>query len=60
MLNTAKRLILPLITASALIALPSFADEASSSKDPLNGQLPLQELRNFTEIFERIRTSYVE
>lgn len=60
MLNTAKRLILPLITASALIALPSFADESSSSKDPLNGQLPLQELRNFTEIFERIRTSYVE
>ncbi|MCA6064243.1 S41 family peptidase [Thalassolituus marinus] len=60
MLNTAKRLILPLITASALIALPSFADEASGSKDPLNGQLPLQELRNFTEIFERIRTSYVE
>jgi len=24
------------------------------------GQLPLQELRNFTEIFERIRTAYVE
>jgi carboxyl-terminal processing protease len=60
MLNTAKRLFLPLITATALIALPSFADEANSSKDPLNGQLPLQELRNFTEIFERIRTSYVE
>lgn len=33
------------------------SDEVSTLQD---SQLPLQELRNFTEIFDRIRSSYVE
>ncbi len=38
-------------------------EEQSSANDPLpiqESHLPLQELRNFTEIFDRIRNSYVE
>lgn len=38
---------------------PAAAPKSQSQQQP-RGQLPLQELRNFTEIFERIRTSYVE
>lgn len=58
------RLLLSL-TLTALLTLPlslhadSAADQPAQSPH-LQGELPLQELRNFTEIFERIRTSYVE
>ena len=58
----------PKLLLSALIStcllLPAQAEEAPAadtpSADHLRGQLPLEELRNFTEIFERIRSSYVE
>ena len=58
----------PKLLLSALIStcllLPAQAEEAPAadtpSADHLQGQLPLEELRNFTEIFERIRSSYVE
>lgn len=36
------------------------AVDTSNTIQRPHGQLPLQELRNFTEIFERIRTAYVE
>ena len=33
---------------------------AATAERPVEGPLPLQELRNFTEIFDRIRSAYVE
>jgi len=56
----------PTLLLSALLSitllLPAQAEEAADTPSPdhLQGQLPLEELRNFTEIFERIRSSYVE
>lgn len=37
---------------------PASESQSAASDDP--GRLPLEELRNFAEIFERIRSSYVE
>ena len=59
-LRTASRLLLSL-TISTLLFSPLSQAENLPEKPAANaGQLPLQELRNFTEIFERIRSSYVE
>ena len=42
-------------------AYASAEEPAASDESPVQqSQLPLQELRNFTEIFDRIRSSYVE
>ena len=41
------------------LALPALATEPEQTPSP-RAQLPLQELRNFTEIYERIRSAYVE
>lgn len=64
-----------LLIGSQFISMPAFADNASAlpvtpisdnddaSADIIaerNKHLPLQELRTFTEIFDRIRNSYVE
>ena len=53
------------ISACLLSALSARAESdnstaAGSAQPTVQEQLPLQELRTFTEIFERIRTSYVE
>jgi len=46
------------------IGLPAFAESPAAQQPSADNaaiaQLPLQELRNFTEIFDRIRSSYVE
>lgn len=60
-----KQLILSAgIIVSQLISLPAYAtnEEATPAEEPTisEGQLPLYELRTFTEIFDRIRSSYVE
>jgi carboxyl-terminal processing protease len=60
-----KQLILSAgIIGSQLISLPALAEneEVAVAEAPLasEGQLPLYELRTFTEIFDRIRSSYVE
>ena len=54
-----------LLISSHLLSAHAMAatEEQSSTSDPSPMQeshLPLQELRNFTEIFDRIRNSYVE
>ena len=66
-----KHLLRPLI-ASAVIFMPlsGIAEEtaveitedqsAIESSPQIQQELPLQDLRTFTEIFERIRSSYVE
>ena len=41
-------------------ALATEEHENADNSDIQQRQLPLQELRNFTEIFDRIRTAYVE
>lgn len=52
------------IIASQLISLPVLAENeevlAADEAEVSLGQLPLYELRTFTEIFDRIRSSYVE
>lgn len=60
-----KQLVLSVsIIGSQLISLPAFAtdEDVTTTEEPLisEGQLPLYELRTFTEIFDRIRSSYVE
>lgn len=59
-----KHLLHPLlITMGCSIALTSFADSAEpapADSSPVRTELPLEDLRTFTEIFERIRSSYVE
>lgn len=60
-----KQLLLStLVIASQLISLPAIAasdEQAATDVSPMQeSQLPLQDLRNFTEIFDRIRSSYVE
>ena len=47
-----------LLTTQALAATEALADTETSPAQ--TSQLPLQELRNFTEIFDRIRSAYVE
>jgi len=54
-----------LLISSHLLSAHAMAatEEQSSTSDPSlmqESHLPLQELRNFTEIFDRIRNSYVE
>ncbi len=52
-----------LFSASALVSLQAIAANEGLIADTAptqEGQLPLQDLRNFTEIFDRIRSSYVE
>ena len=52
-----------LIISSQLLSAQSFASTEQPPADvsPVQeSQLPLKELRNFTEIFDRIRSSYVE
>lgn len=46
------------VLATGLLALPASADEVNQSTVP--ALLPLNELRTFTEVFERIRSYYVE
>ncbi|MBE0482515.1 MAG: S41 family peptidase [Bacterioplanes sp.] len=46
------------VLATGLLAIPVSADETSQSSTP--AVLPLNELRTFTEVFERIRSFYVE
>ncbi|MAD47129.1 MAG: peptidase S41 [Oceanospirillaceae bacterium] len=57
------KLLLSAVLTTCLL-MPAQAEESATadapSPDHLQGQLPLEELRNFTEIFERIRSSYVE
>ncbi|ASP40678.1 peptidase S41 [Bacterioplanes sanyensis] len=52
------------LPAALLLSLNVFATDAPTQPEAApaatEGQLPLQELRNFTEIFERIRSAYVE
>jgi carboxyl-terminal processing protease len=60
-----KQLLLStIVIASQLISLPAIAasdEQAATDVSPMQeSQLPLQDLRNFTEIFDRIRSSYVE
>jgi carboxyl-terminal processing protease len=47
-----------LLTTHALASTEVLEDTPTSQAQ--EGKLPLQELRNFTEIFDRIRNSYVE
>jgi carboxyl-terminal processing protease len=47
-----------LLTTHALASTEVLEDTATPQAQ--EGKLPLQELRNFTEIFDRIRNSYVE
>lgn len=62
------RLLSPLFVSLSLLSSPLQADDSAqpeSAELPAEaqqaaGKLPLQELRNFTEIFERIRSAYVE
>jgi len=68
-----KYLLHPLLAATALsLSIPALADtQEQTATDPatenaaeqvvdIQQELPLQDLRTFTEIFERIRSSYVE
>lgn len=69
-----KYLLHPLMATLAIsLTLTVTADESATSAEPdaapetsqdiqtqPQGELPLQDLRTFTEIFERIRSSYVE
>lgn len=52
------------LTLNLTLSLGVSADEISAPDSPtprdLHKELPLQDLRTFTEIFERIRSSYVE
>ncbi|WP_430461565.1 S41 family peptidase [Thalassolituus sp. LLYu03] len=54
------RLLLALALTSFFAAPAALAETQPAKTAASAGQLPLQELRNFTEIFERIRSSYVE
>ena len=63
--NMFKQLALStLVIASQFISLPVIAaseEQATTDVSPMQESLlPLQDLRNFTEIFDRIRSSYVE
>jgi carboxyl-terminal processing protease len=62
---------LPAMMFGLLLPIVALADDHDSQNEDLShqdiqaatqvkGKLPLQELRNFTEIFERIRSAYVE
>jgi carboxyl-terminal processing protease len=64
-----KHLLRPILfSLGCTLAFQAGAETASDTPSPeqvkaaatRQGQLPLQELRNFTEIFERIRSAYVE
>ncbi|MBQ0728739.1 MAG: S41 family peptidase [Thalassolituus oleivorans] len=64
-----KHLLRPILfSLGCTLAFQAGAETADDTSTPeqvkaattLQGQLPLQELRNFTEIFERIRSAYVE
>lgn len=64
-----KHLLRPILfSLGCTLAFQAGAETADDAPTPeqvkaaatLQGQLPLQELRNFTEIFERIRSAYVE
>lgn len=59
-----KQLVLAtLFSAGSLVSLQAIAANERLIADTApvqEGQLPLQDLRNFTEIFDRIRSSYVE
>lgn len=58
-LNLIRSVIIGLALAPAAFAEPP-AQQDIGHEVEVPGKLPLRELRNFTEIFERIRTSYVE
>ena len=52
-----------LLIGSQLLSAHALATEQPETSDisaAQESQLPLHELRNFTEIFDRIRSSYVE
>ncbi|OUS41044.1 hypothetical protein A9R00_02940, partial [Oleispira antarctica] len=53
-----------LFISSQLLMAQAFAateEPVAADESPVQqSQLPLKELRNFTEIFDRIRSSYVE
>jgi len=48
------------LSQPTLAEQPADAAESATQAMESKGRLPLRELRNFTEIFERIRNSYVE
>lgn len=52
--------ILPVYAAPVEVESEDIKAENSDSLSASTNQLPLKELRNFTEIFDRIRNSYVE
>ena len=52
--------ILPVYAAPVEVESEDIETENSDSLSASTNQLPLKELRNFTEIFDRIRNSYVE
>lgn len=52
--------ILPVYAAPVEVESEDIEAENSDSLSASTNQLPLKELRNFTEIFDRIRNSYVE
>ena len=74
LLSSSLKRISPLFIGMSLFGLsltqPAFADNGTephieaaadtAANNAEQGRLPLRELRNFTEIFERIRSSYVE
>ncbi len=54
-IRPARRLLGTLFTTAALLALPAQADSKGDTQ-----QLPLEELRAFAEVLDRIRSAYVE
>ncbi len=53
-------LFLSLCCAVALHAADAPAQEASTTQSPATDAIPLEEIRLFTEVFERIKNAYVE